>query len=69
MASAGRDMEINRWRQTMGFANSDTKLRMTRSWDASKKPPESKGPKHGKVLALLVQKYLLTGTIVRKYKY
>jgi hypothetical protein len=55
-------MEINRWRQTMGFANADTKLRLTRSWDASKKPPESKGPKHGKVLALLVQKYVLTGT-------
>ena len=49
MASAGRDLELQQWRQTMGLATpADSRLRLTRKWDKGKKAPESKGPKHGK---------------------
>lgn len=48
LASRGRDQELSKWRQTMGLSESGSKLRLTRSWDKSKKPPASKGPKHGR---------------------
>jgi hypothetical protein len=56
VASRGRDMELRQWRQTMGLSDSDKKLRLTRSWDKSNKPPASKGPKHGKVRLSLLRK-------------
>jgi len=47
-ASGGRDQELQQWRQTMGLAGKDSSLRLTRSWDKTKKAPSSSGPKHGK---------------------
>ena len=44
--------EEGQWRRERGLSavgeNGEKQLRMTRNWEDGKKPPEAKGPKHGK---------------------
>ena len=49
LRNRGRDQELRQWRQTMGLPGNHSSLRLTRSWDKTKKAPSSFGPKHGKV--------------------